>query len=397
MKLLFVCQSYYPEQFKITDIAESMVDLGHDVTVLTGLPNYPKGKIYPGYRWFKNRRQLINGVKIKRAWLIARGKSKIRLFINYVSFFIAASILSLFDNDNYDAVICYQLSPITMAIPAIIQKKRKKIPFLLYCLDLWPESVYAGGIRSDSFIYRVVKRFSIWIYKQANKIVVSSPSFESYFHNVIGIQEPIEPLFNYAEEIFKPVEVKSNTGVTNLYFAGNLGNMSSVITILKAANHLRDNSSIQFHIVGDGTQREYLEQYVRDHSLSNVKMYGHISLEEMPHIYHQADAMIITLTNNPIISYTIPNKVQSYMAMGKPIIGAINGAVNEIIETSGCGYCAPAEDWVGLSRVIVDFSHSSMDQRMKMAQNSLEYYEENFSKTIFFERITDYLNMVINE
>lgn len=392
MKILFVCQSYYPEQFKITDIAETLVKEGHEVTVLTGLPNYPKGKIYPGYRWFKNRRQKINGVNIKRAWLIERGKSKVQLFMNYVSFCISASIKALLDKNEYDIVLCYQLSPITMAIPAAIIKARKKIPFILYCLDLWPESIMAGGIRKESFLYKGIKKLSKSIYEKADKIVVSSPKFADYFHNELEFSFHIDILYNYAEDIFKPLEYRPrDENKMNFLFAGNLGGMQSIETILKAAFILKDKEDIKFTIVGDGSDRERLEKLAEKYDLKNVEFLGYKPLQEMPDIYKKADAMLITLKMNEIISYTIPNKMQSYMAMGKPVIGAIDGGVYELIEKSECGFCTNAENSEGLAGLIMKFSDLNIEERKRIARNSINYYNDNFAKKIFMKRIQKFM------
>lgn len=397
MKILLVCQSYFPEQFKITDIAETLVQEGNDVTVLTGLPNYPQGKIYTGYRWFKNRKQRINGVNIERAWLIERGKSKVQLFMNYVSFCISASFKALFDKNDYDIVLCYQLSPITMAVPAAIIKARKKIPFILYCLDLWPESIMAGGVNKNSKIFNMAKIISKRIYNQADKIIVTSPLFIEYFHQELGIYKNNECLYNYAEDMFRPKEYKCSTDGMDLLFAGNIGHMQSVETIIKAAELLSSNKNIIFHIVGDGSEKDTLKKYAKDKELSNIKFYGQRSLEEMPEFYNKADAMLITLKDNDIVSYTIPNKMQSYMAVRKPVIGSINGAVNRLINEANCGYCVQAEDPVGLANIIVEFYELSYAKKKILADNSLDFYEKNFKKTLFMKRLNKFMEKEVNE
>ena len=396
MKILFVCQSYYPEQFKITDIAETLVEEGHEVTVLTGLPNYPQGKIYPGYTNRQNRNQIINGVHIKRAFLIARGSSKIQLFFNYISFAIAASIKALLDRKSYDIVLCYQLSPISMALPAIIIKYRRKIPFILYCLDLWPESLMAGGIRKNSIIYNFFKKISIDIYNSADKILITSPKFKEYFNDTLNINKNIDCLYNFAEDFFVPEKPKLNNKNINLLFAGNIGSVQSVETVIRAAEKLQ-TYSIVFHIVGDGSEKESLEMYCKEKRLENVIFYGHKPLQDMPRYYKLADACLITLSDNEFISYTIPNKLQSYMAMGKPILGSINGSVKQIIAEADCGYCVKAEDSEGLAESIIKFSKLNENERGRFAMNSLHYYKNNFTKDKFIKNIQKYMSEVVNK
>ena len=170
MKLLVVCQYFYPEQFKVNDICYELVKEGHEVTVLTGLPNYPSGKVSRRYRGFKNRQEEVKGVKILRSWLIGRGKSNMTLAANYLSFALSASFKALGMKKDFDAILVYQLSPITMAIPAIILKRITKKPLIIYSFDLWPESIASAGISAKSPIYKVLLKFSRWIYQSADEI-----------------------------------------------------------------------------------------------------------------------------------------------------------------------------------------------------------------------------------
>lgn len=194
MKILVVCQHFYPEQFRINDICLELVKRGHKITVLTGLPNYPKGKVFSDYRWFRKRKEKVNGITIIRSSLIGRGKTQIRMAINYMSFAICASIKAFFMKKDFDVIYVYQLSPITMVWPAIVIKKLKKIPLIIHCLDQWPVSVTAGGFKDDSIVYKILYNWSRYAYVNADTITISSKSFSKYFENDLELMVIVSAL-----------------------------------------------------------------------------------------------------------------------------------------------------------------------------------------------------------
>jgi len=384
MKILVVCQYYYPEPFRITDVCESLVHMGHDVTVLTGLPNYPEGHILDGYRNGKKRAEVLNGVKIYRCFELGRGNNSLKLFLNYLSFAVSGSLKAFFIKDKFDVVFVNQLSPVMMGIPAMIYRKKNKKKILLYCLDLWPDSLVAGGIKEGSIIYNIFKIISKWIYNSADSIAVTSSMFIDYFNNKFGInKQKIFHLPQYAEDIFtESVEVEKDDK-NNFVFAGNIGEMQSIETIVKAANELRNQSNIIFHIVGDGSKLEDCKILAKELELDNIIYYGRKPVSEMPYFYGLADAMLLTLKNNKTISYTLPGKIQSYMAAGKPIIAAINGEANRVIKEADCGLCCEAENHIELATIIKQFCESN--RKKIMAQNSNNYYLKNYSKEQFMK------------
>ncbi len=263
MKLLVVCQYFHPEQFRVSDICFELVKEGHEITVLTGLPNYPRGIVNQKYKWFKNHREQINGVKVVRSWLVGRGKGNIRLAVNYVSFAISSVIRAMFLKKEFDAILVYQLSPVTMALPGILLKKMTKKPLIIYSHDLWPESIASAGIPQKSKIYQILLKLSRWIYKQADEIFTSSKMFSEYFRTTLKYEKKITHLPVYAEALFENIKLRNkNDEITNLLFAGNIGEMQSVETIIYAANELKNDNKILIHIVGDGSTREKCEQFI---------------------------------------------------------------------------------------------------------------------------------------
>lgn len=387
MKILVVCQYYYPEPFRITDICESLVKRGHEVTVMTGLPNYPEGEILQEYRHGNKRKEKLNGVNVIRCYEIGRGKSKIELFLNYFSYAASATLKALIMEDQYDVILINQLSPVMMGIPAMVYKKKFKKKILFYCLDLWPDSLAAGGVKPDSIVYRLFYRISRWIYSSADLLLVTSSMFENYFREVLKLNEvKIKHLPQYAEDLFT-VNLEHNSSNSeknkafNFVFAGNIGDMQSVETIIRAANELKDIKNISFHIIGDGSRLEDCKKLSDGLSISSIVFYGRRPVEEMPQYYAMADAMLITLKANKTLSLTLPGKVQSYMAAGKPIIGAIDGETQLVIEKASCGYTCDAENYKALAKLIKEFCISN--EREQMGRNALNFYLENYSKERF--------------
>ncbi len=389
MKILVICQYYYPEPFRVNDICEEMVKRGHEVTVVTGEPNYPEGQIYKGYENHAHSDEVINGVKVHRCPIIPRKTGTLYRFLNYFSYPYQAKKyiknLRASDGKPFDVVFVNQLSPVMMAEPAISYKKKYGTPVLMYCLDLWPESLVAGGIGRGSVIYKFFHKISRRIYRQMNRIFVTSRMFSGYLNREFGIDDGvIDYLPQYAEGMFEKLPCREPDGKTNFVFAGNIGAIQSVETIIKAAEEIKD-SPVNFHIVGGGTDLERLKGLAD--GLENVVFYGRRPLEEMTEFYSMADAMLVTLKADPVLSLTLPGKVQSYMAAGKPIIGAIDGETKEIIEKAGCGYCGKAEDADELAGNIRRFINDG--KTAELGSNARDFYEKYFERQKFMDELEE--------
>ncbi len=392
MNILVICQYYYPEPFRIHDICEELVKNGHFVTVITGTPNYPMGQIYPGYENDAHTDEVINGVKVHRCPIYPRKTGAVNRLINYYSFSSRASDYIKTLDDSFDVVFVYQLSPVMMAKPGIryAQKHNKKI--LLYCLDLWPASLIAGGV-TKGLVYKWFNREARKVYTQIDKILVSSESFSQYLQKNFSVSN-IEYLPQYAEDAFIPEECAKNSDeYIDLLFAGNIGAAQSVPTIIKAASLCKDIKNLRWHIVGDGKELENNKKLAEEFS-APVIFYGRKPLEEMPKYYSMADAMLVTMRKDPIISLTLPGKVQSYMAAGKPIIGAIDGETRKIINDADCGFCCEAENEKALAQCVRKFVS---ERHPEFVENSYNYYINNFSKNSFIEKLESQCNAYIND
>ena len=386
MKLLVVCQHYRPEPYQLSDICEALVARGHDVTVVTGMPNYPMGTLYPGYEDGKSRDEKINGVHVHRCALIPRQQNIVFRFLNYYSFM--ASSCRYIDTlpDDFDAVYCHQSSPVMMAEAGLRYAKKHHKPSVLYCMDLWPDSLSAGGIQPGNPIYQYYLGVSRRIYAKADRIMLSSKDFAVYFDHVLGLGE--KPLIyqpQYADALYETIPPKlPNASSFHVMFAGNVGTAQSVETIVEAARILSDHPEIIFHIVGDGIALDRNRELAR--GLENIIFHGRHPAEEMPAFYAMADAMLVTLRDELPFSYTMPGKVQAYMAAGKPIIGAVSGETARVVEEAKCGVCTLADDAQALAQSILTLSLQP-EKRLRYGANGRAYYNTYFSKQAYVEHL----------
>lgn len=380
MKILVVCQHYYPENFQITDICEELVKHGNQVTVLTGIPNYPQGEFFKGYDTHHHRHEIRNGVEIIRAREIPRHKGLFHLAINYISFCFFASLKALTIKRDFDVIYAYQLSPILMVIPAIILKYLSGKRLFLYCCDLWPESC-ESFISNKSFFYKVIKFFSTWIYRQSDVIGVESEDFLDYFVTRHQIDEKrLLYIPQFADSSYLNQKFDDPHENINFVFLGNVGKPQNLQHFVKAFSKVRTQIKFLVHIVGTGSFVNELKEMVIEYKLeSKFIFHGRHPVEEMGKFYSIADACIMGLTGESIIGHTIPNKLQGYMAAGKTVIAAIDGAANNIIQSSNCGIAVSADDINALSQGIQDFLDHP-EKYKNCGENGRRYFKKHFYK-----------------
>jgi len=396
MKILFVSQYFYPESFRGNELVFDFVKRGFDVTVLTAKPNYPSGKFYDGYSFFNKRSEVINGVKVIRTPIFPRGKSGgLRLIINYISFVFFSFFAVIFRIDkNYDAVFVQQLSPVTMALPGIWAKKRSNCPMYLWVLDLWPESVVAAGGFHNSIIINILDRIVKYIYDESSQILISSKSFEDSIRSRLKNKNKVIHYFpNWAEDTFTeklnnlkrrnlPVFPKG----FNILFAGNMGEAQDFESILTAI-HRTKNLDLNWVFVGDGRKASWFKKQAELLNLKNVFLFGRYSIDAMPYFFNQANAMLVTLKNEPIFRLTVPAKIQAYMASSKLIVGMLDGEGQKLVNESNSGLIVNAGDVDGLVESIEKLIQLSVEERTRMENSSLEYYTIHFSKENLFNQL----------
>ena len=387
LKVLAVSQHYWPEPFAIADVCEGLAAMGHEVTVLTGTPNYPDGDIYPGYEKGAHASQEHNGVRIRRVSIVPRGRETWQRVVNYYSFSTAAKREVLKIHSGYDVVLSFQTSPVMMARPALAYGKKNHVPVLLWCQDLWPESLTVGNIKRSSLVYKAYAHVSRKIYEAADVLAVTSINFSDYFKDVLKMNRETVYLPQYAEDIFSSaaeMRPEFNYDKLNLTFAGNVGAAQAVNTLVEAGHYLEGDDRFAIHVVGSGSELETLRKYSAEIGASCVEFHGRHPLAEMPSFYDSSDAMVATFADNTILGYTLPRKVTSYMAAGRPVIGTVTGEARRVIEQAGCGLCCDPEDPKGLAEVCRKFADMAPEERQAMGELGRRYYEEHFAKDSFY-------------
>lgn len=397
MKILIISQYFWPENFRINDLAAGLVERGHEVTVLTGLPNYPQGRFYPGYGFFHRRAEYYCGMKVLRVPLIARGNGGAMLMmLNYASFAFFASVMAPFIcRGRFDVLFVYEPSPVTVGIPAIVLKKLKKIGLFFWVQDIWPESLSATGAVKSRKILDAVSKVVRFIYKYCDRILIQSPAFSPLIENHGVNPERITYFPNSVENIYKPLtasdgfaEDVSLPAGFRIMFAGNIGAAQDFGTILSAAEKLKGNSDIQWIILGDGRMRSWVDGEVERRGLTkSVHLLGRRPMETMPHYFSLADVMLVTLKRDPVFAITIPAKVQSYMACGKPIVAVLDGEGGRLVSESGAGLSSPAEDVNAFVNSIITMYQMSETQREEMGKCGLRYCEANFDREMLLTKL----------
>ena len=393
MKILIISQYYFPEQFQINEIAPELVKRGHDVTVLCGIPNYPKGVVFDGYEneeKVKDREREYfekTGVRVIHVEQVPRGKNPISLIRNYISFARNSRKSVRILEKDFNVVLGYQLSPITSMYAALEYKKQTGAPVMYYTLDLWPVSAEAmlKSKKNPAFLW--VKRISRKLYLGADRVVVTSRPFIDYLQKEIGY--PVERMSYLPQHanmgmIDDDLSAEDN-GVADFMFAGNLGKGQRLDVIIKAAKILGNRKDYMIHLVGDGRMRGELENMVKEYGLQdNVIFYGNQKREDMPRFYKIADALLITLRGNNEVGDTMPGKLQMYMTTGKPIFGAINGAANEVSKEARCGSCVKAGDYEGLAKLMKLYIEHPSDY-LNCGRNAREYFKTHFTLDIYMD------------
>ncbi|MCI8287944.1 MAG: glycosyltransferase family 4 protein [Lachnospiraceae bacterium] len=392
MRILATCQYGWPEPYPSLYPMEEMAKRGHHVHAITGTPNYPMGDIYKGYEHNKIKDEDHNGVHITHVPVVSRKHDSIHRLLNYHSYPISAKNKIKKLDGSYDVVFANQSSPVMMVEPAIAYAKKWNKRVVMYCMDLWPASLCIGGVKKESAIYKFYYGISKKIYQNVDMILVTSKLFKEYFVSEFGIHEKkIDYLPQYALSEFDNIPKPKEKDTTDFVFAGNIGSAQNLGVVLKAAKIIENKKTydkgkkILFHIIGDGQELDNLQSCARKYKINNIIFHGRKLPSEMPKYYALADAMIVTLTNDSLISLTLPAKVQSYMAAGKPIVACANGEIPNVIKESGCGFCARGNDEKDFVEKIEEFLKS--ENRDEFGMNAKVYYNANFSVETVMDKL----------
>lgn len=391
MRILIVSQYFWPENFRINDLVDELSRRGHDITVLTGRPNYPEGRVFPAYRANPQGYAKRGEVPVIRVPMLARGSSSIQLLLNYLSFAISATVLGMWKlrGRRFDAIFVFQISPITAALPAIALRRLKRAPLLMWVLDLWPDTLEAVGVVRSPRLLGLVGQLVRFVYDRCDRILVQSRAFTDKVAVLARGAERIRYFPGWAESLFidggtAPAPAPELAAYTNdfkILFAGNIGEAQDFPAIIDAADALRDMPNVRWLIVGDGRAAAQVREEIARRGLQDrIVLLGRFPLERMPSFFAGADALLVTLRKEPIWSMTIPGKVQSYLAAGKPLLAMLDGEGSRVIEEAGAGLVAPAGDGRALAERVRRLMALGEDERRAMGHSGASYGHREFGR-----------------
>lgn len=400
MRILIISQYFWPESFRINDLSVALVERGHSVEVLTGNPNYPNGRFYEGYSGLNSKAEDWNGIRIHRSPLISRGNGGgINLALNYLSFAFFALFRGAFIKGKFDKILVFEPSPITVGIPAIFMKWIKKVPIYFWVQDLWPESVTAAGGVQSKFTLKILDLLTKSIYKNSDRILIQSESFRKLIldkgvknEKIIYYPNSVEGVFNILSK--KEEYIKKLPEGFNVLFAGNIGESQDFDTILNAAVIVKNlNPKVNWVVLGDGRKKDYVAQKISVLGLEQtVYLLGSFPVHTMPDFFACADCLLVSLKRDYIFSLTIPSKIQSYLACGKPIVASLDGEGGRIIEEAKAGAVADAENPELLAAKIFELSKLDVEELEAMGRNSRDYFEKNFERELLVSRLEAIFN-----
>lgn len=400
MRILVVSQQFWPENFRINDLTAELVKRGHEVTVLTGAPNYPEGKVFDGFKAEPKKYEQYQGVKIVRVPIVARGSRKVTLVLNYLSYALSATVFGAYKlrGQKFDVIFTYEPSPVTVGIPAGILRRIKRAPMAFWVLDLWPETLSAVGVVRNPNLLKLVGLLVRMIYRNCDLILAQSKSFISQIRKYSGDEKRVEYFPSWSDVEFnldtvQPAsEIVAQSGIFNILFTGNIGEAQDFASILEAVKILKHHKHIRWHIVGDGRQAQWVKSFIEKNSLEkNIVMYGRFPLERMPSFLKHADALLVSLKADPIFAMTIPGKLQTYLSAGLPVIAMLDGEGADLVERSGVGLVSPAGNAAALAQNVLNMSEMSIDLRFLMGVNGRQAMTREFDRDKLINKLETWL------
>jgi colanic acid biosynthesis glycosyl transferase WcaI len=396
VKILIVSQYFWPENFRINDLTQELVKRGHSVAVLTGIPNYPGGRVFDAYRENPKEFRHYDGAKVWRVPMLARGHGATRLFLNYLSFVVGACLCGPWRlrGQQADVIFVFEPSPVTVGLPAILLGRIKHAPVVFWALDLWPETLAAIGVVRSPTVLGWVGHMVKFIYERCTLVLGQSRGFLASIAKFCSDTQKIRYFPSWAEDVFSQAdlvpapEVPARQGVFNVLFAGNIGEAQDLPAVLDAAESLKHNAAIRWLIVGDGRKSDWLREEVARRGLQGcVLLLGRFPVERMPSFYVHADALLVSLKKDPVFSMTIPGKVQSYLMAGIPLVGMLDGEGAKVIAEANAGLVCAAGDSGGLATAVLEMAAMSADQRHQLGANGRAFALKEFGRTLLMDRL----------
>lgn len=400
MRILILTQWYPPEPAEmLQELAQTLQTHGHGVTVLTGFPNYPSGKLYPGYRLRLSFQETIANVPVVRTWLFPEhSRSGIRRALNYLSFALSSALLGPFFISRPDVIFVYH-PPLTISLSAYALSRLWRVPFVYQVQDMWPETLAATGMLNNPQLLGFISKFAKWTYSKAQKILVISPGFRQNLldkgvpsEKVRVVSNWVDPQTYYRAE--PDAELAQKVGLNdkfNVMFAGNLGEAQGLETVIETAVTLKDLDDLQFVFVGDGVALPRLHEMAQAHNLTNVQFLGRYPLSAMPDLYALADVLLVHLKDDPLFEITIPHKILAYLGVGKPILVAVKGDAANLVLEIGAGITAVPENPESLAKAVRQLYTMSWEERRIMGDRGHQAAQTTFSRDILATKIEEIL------
>lgn len=399
MRILIVSQYFWPESFRINDLVKTLTEKGIEVDVLTGKPNYPEGRLHPGYHMSGCQVESWNGATVYRVPLIPRGsKGALRLALNYLSFIVGGLLFGpwLLRRREYDAIFVYGVSPIFQAIPALALGWLKRSPVLVWVQDLWPQSLKATGYIKNARVLAWVGWMVGRVYRHADVLLAQSRAFLPYINALAPgkaaryYPNSVDDTFGAPSTVVLPQIPSLDEGFP-VVFAGNIGVGQAVEVIVDAARLLQSNAEIRFVVVGEGSRRDWMCEQVKALRLTNLHLPGRFPVETMPGLMQKAGALLVSLADEPIFAATVPNKVQAYLASGRPVVASVNGEGARVINEAGAGVTCPAGDASALAAAVLTLFQMSAAERAQLGDNGRRYFKDHFDHNMLTDQLIGHL------
>lgn len=389
MKVLVWSQYFWPENFRINELVVELRKKGLELSVLTGKPNYPAGKLFQGYKSFGVQYETYADSEVVRIPLLPRGSSTaLGLLVNYLSFILSGFLVAPFalKKRNFDVVFVYAPSPLLQALPAIFISWLKGAPLVVWVQDLWPESLVATGFIKNRLLIKTVEFLVKFIYERSDSILIQSEAFRRPVARLVSNVSKIQYYPNTAEIATatspRPFEYdKCVSEIRNYFsvvFTGNVGVAQSIETVVGAAEILMPEKQVRFFVIGGGSREAWLKQEISRRTLTNITIVDRLPYNLMPEIFDAASALLLTLKRDDTFSKTVPSKLQAYLLAGKPVIACADGEAARIVNEANAGFFCPAEDCNALAKAILQLTEMSKQECATLGNNGRRYFDDHF-------------------
>lgn len=406
LRIGIVSQYFWPETFPINPLAELLAARGHNVTVVTGLPNYPSGNFVGGYGWLGPWREKFGKIAVRRIPLVARGRgSRIRLAMNYLSFAVTSAVgVPAILKRNVDVVLALQASPLMGVVGGLTQRALFGTPLVTWIQDLWPDSLQLAGIESP-LIWRSMDRLMRETYQRSDAILLQSRAFRAHTDRYGVPEDRTFYVPNWADPAYRPLdsleiaaECAELPSGFRIILAGNIGEAQDIDTVISVARLLKGHPAIRICVFGDGRMRSALEEAILSDQLApTLQWMGARPFERMPHYFAASDALLLTLRSNPTMAMTIPSRLQAYLACGRPIIAALDGEASRIVIENGAGLSAKAGQPAALRDAILALYDMSSEDRQAMADAALRCSRTEFNSSLIVDRVEACLYRLVRQ